>query len=228
MLCVNVLHLLFSAVAAHTELVRTLTTAQPAKRQPASSTGNPIQIMSLLHYITHQRQLILSQSSSNSPETSPIAICVPFVFLSVPRFYHLFSTSFVFVLYSLAFLLSILLSLPFSLSLIILLLIQYILWYERRATASDSLIRIKMNTCTFLGLKGIHSPRKLFTHQRAFCANKQINSAPKWGLFWSTPPLCVTKIINFILRSFCNLQRSALAILPSPHLISLLSSSSIM
>lgn len=42
-----------SAVAAHTELVRTLTTAPPAKRQPASSTGNLIKIMSLLHYITN-------------------------------------------------------------------------------------------------------------------------------------------------------------------------------
>lgn len=41
-----------STVAAHTELVRTLTTAPPAKRQRASSTGNLIKIMSLLHYIT--------------------------------------------------------------------------------------------------------------------------------------------------------------------------------
>lgn len=43
-----------SAVAAHTELVRTLTTAPPAKRQPASSTGNLITITSLLHYRSHQ------------------------------------------------------------------------------------------------------------------------------------------------------------------------------
>ena len=60
-----------SAVAAHTELVRTLTTAPPAKRQPASSTGNMIKIMSLLRCITHQCQLILSKSILNSPETSP-------------------------------------------------------------------------------------------------------------------------------------------------------------
>lgn len=41
-----------STVAAHTELVRTLTTAPPAKRQPASSTGNLIKIMSPLYYIS--------------------------------------------------------------------------------------------------------------------------------------------------------------------------------
>lgn len=101
MLCVNVLRLLFSAVAAHTELVRTLTTAPPAKRQPASSTGNLIQIMSLLHYTTHQTQPILSWSSSNSPEISPIAICAPFVFpqssqvLSLIQ--HIFCFCFIFI-----------------------------------------------------------------------------------------------------------------------------------
>lgn len=88
-----------SAVAAHTELVRTLTTAPPAKRQPASSTGNLIKIMSGPHYITQQWQLSVSCSGINSPETSQrqlasFACCFSQCFShSFSLFPHLFSTS---------------------------------------------------------------------------------------------------------------------------------------
>ena len=132
-----------SAVAAHTELVRTLTTAPPAKRQPASSTGNMIKIMSLLRCITHQCQLILSQSILNSPETSPgkKKLLKMFHFtlflLSFPRLYHLFSTSFFFVLFFISFPPGTLLSLPFSPTLIIVLLIKYIPIILKNKTMSD-------------------------------------------------------------------------------------------
>lgn len=86
-----------SADAAHTELARTLTTAPPAKRQPASSTGNRFKIMSLLHCITHQWQLILSFKQPQI--VSWTTACLYFValkmfnfhfFLSFSQFYYLF------------------------------------------------------------------------------------------------------------------------------------------
>ncbi len=139
-----------SAVAAHTELVRTLTTAPPAKRQPASSTGNLIKIMSLLHYITHQWQLILSGSAINSPETSPGKL---YAFLSLEIFHFpLFFSAFPgFIIYSahlsllfyfsLAFLPGMLRSLPFSPTLITVLLIQHIpiIWKMREWSPSSTL-----------------------------------------------------------------------------------------
>lgn len=72
-----------SAVAAHTELARTSTTAPPARGQPASSTGNLIELMSLLCHTTHLWQLILTWRYKLSgkpfpPSLYPLFSCFTF------------------------------------------------------------------------------------------------------------------------------------------------------
>lgn len=75
-----------SAVAAHTELVRTLTTAPPAKRQPASSTGKLIKIMGLLHYITQPVTTHSSLQRNKQHLKLLLQNCMPFVVLKMFHF----------------------------------------------------------------------------------------------------------------------------------------------